>query len=46
MLEDAHVTPMTGTYNAMFNCMAKNAAVSSIGFEQARALLLHTLVVA
>ena len=38
MLEDAHVTPMMGTYNAMFNCIAKNAAVSATGFEQARGL--------
>jgi len=40
MQADAQLFPLTGTYNAMFNCLAKNAAVTDVSLEDARKLLL------
>jgi len=40
MLQDPLLYPATGTFNAMFNCLAKNAAVTAVPMEDAKALLL------
>jgi len=43
MLDNKKLYPATGTYNALVNCMAKNAAVGVVSIEEARALMLSAL---
>ena len=43
MLADDKLFPATGTYNAMLNCLAKNAAVGGATMEDGRELMLAAL---
>ena len=43
MLADEKLFPATGTYNAMLNCLAKNAAVGGATMEDGRELMMAAL---